>query len=441
VERQHEEAGLEVSGYLAMHCSNTVASIFRIWRLLFVLFILPVECPLSSAVEPFSNIRDTVAALSSIRHPGSEEDLPYDVPEAARPLLSRLKHQLRDLILTVLNDPRNQGDTPGQLTEEVQRELGREDVAVGANELPKSQEYGGILSIEIAQPKGNPDLLAATTTLQVPCSQGDTSLYVFKREAPGWKPVVAVESNNYPQVNGAQDYFDYAVSPRDQQGQWYVVTAHIPGWCTSCWSGIHYQVLRPGSTPDAPRILLKKEDGVYRCGEPPYKLVLEPTGFKIDYVAMQWLDFDLFTTIQADRYVISSDHVTRVAPVAYSPQDFLNAWAQMPWNEAQRWSNPARASSLESWHRRFQPTEAGGYLESSKFEFVQACDKPPTRWQIGLNAREYDANSPRLFFIVSMKEHAFYLESIDVVLPPGCPGETAPSKTLDWERFKQLQAH
>jgi hypothetical protein len=407
-----------------------------------ILFVLPGGCPLSSAAEPSSSIRDTVAALEEIRYPGPEGDLPYGVPEAARPLLTQLKHQLRHLILSALNAPQNQVVDAGHLTDDVLKELDREGVPVGEKKLPKSQEYGGILGVEITQPKGNPELLAATTTLRIPCAmEGDTSLYIFKREAARWKLLIAVESDDYAQVNGAQDYFGYAISPKDQQGDWYVVTAHIPGWCTSCWGGVHYQVLRPGLTMDAPRVLLNKDEGIYRCGEPPCKLALEPGGFRIDYVAGEWLDFDLFATIQADRYVVSGDHVTRVAPVAYTPQDFLNAWTQMPWSEARQWSNPAQVSSLESWHGRLDPSSDKGYLTSSKFEFVQPCNNSPTKWQIGLIANRWEAESPHLFFTVSMKGDAFNLEGIDLERPPGCPGEAPASKTLHWEQVEQLRAH
>jgi hypothetical protein len=114
-----------------------------------------------------------------------EEDLPYDVPEAARPLLTELKHQLRDLILRTLNAAHKQVVDADQLTAEVFKELEREGVPVGEKKLPKSQEYGGILDVKITQPKNNPDLVAATVTLQVPCSEDDTSLYILKREAVG----------------------------------------------------------------------------------------------------------------------------------------------------------------------------------------------------------------------------------------------------------------
>lgn len=419
-----------------------LASNLRKPRLGLILFILLVDPTLASPVEPPPSIHGTVVALEAIRYPGLENDLPYDVPEAARPLLTQLKHQLRELILSTLDAPQNQGAAPGRLTAEVLRQLERERVPVGKESLPKSQPYGGILDVTITEPGGNPDLLAATTTLQVPCCEGDTSLYIFKREAVGWNLVIAVESNDYSKVNGAQDNFDYAISPRDEQGDWYVVTAHIPGWCTSCWSGIHYRVLRPGPTVSAPRVLLNKEKGVYRCGEPPYRLALEPGGFRIDYVSSEWLDHDLFTTVQPDRYVVSSDHVTRVAPVAYTAQEFLNAWTQMPWSEARQWSNPAQTSSLESWHSRLQPSPNGKrYLGTSKFEFVQACNNPPTKWQIGLTAGRREVESPHLFFTVSVKDDAFNLEGIDVERPPGCPGEAPPSKTLDWEQLEQLRAH
>ncbi len=412
------------------------ADTVRVLRWLVILLVL-LGCPPASAVE-LGSVRDTAAALAGIRHPYSDVDLPYDVPESARPLLTQLKHQLRDLILGTLNASPNRSPDPGRLTAGVLSELGREGVPVGEENLPKSQQYGGILDIEVARPNSDPGLLAAKTRLQVPCSGGDTSLYIFERDDVGWKLVIAEESDGYAEVKGAQDQFDYAISPRDPSGDWYVVAVHIPGWCTSCWGGLHYRVLRPGPTPEAPRVLMDKEDGVYRCGEPAYRLALEPTGFRIDYMAGEWMDLDLFTAIQPDRYVVSGDHVARVAPVAYTAQEFLNAWLQMNWNDARTWSNAARASSLESWHRRLRPSLDKGYLRSSKFEFVQPCDSPPTKWQIGLTADSFDPKSPHLFFTVDLKEGAFNLESIDELRPAGCPGETPPSKTLIWERLGKL---
>jgi hypothetical protein len=389
------------------------------------------------AAGPSASIHETVAALEAIRSGVQEGDLPYDVPQDARPLLTQLKHQLRDLIVHMLNAPQIQALDADRLTAEVLKELEGEHVPVGENRLPKSQQYGGILDVKITRPKGNRDLLAATVTLQVPCSKGDTALYILKREPAGWQLVMAVESNNYPQVDGVQDHFEYVISPRDQQGDWYVVAAHIPGWCTSCFSVIDYQVLRPGPTPGAPKVLLKRDQDVYRCDDPPYKLALEPAGFRMDYVAL-WLDQEVFSTIQPDRYVVSSDQVTRIPPVAYTPQDFVNAWAQMRWNEALRWSNPARVASLKGWHDRFQPGGDKGYLFASKLEFVQPCNNPPTKWQIGLTADKFDAKSPRLFFTVSLKGDAFNLQGIDEQRPPGCPGEAPASQTLDWERLEQL---
>jgi hypothetical protein len=77
----------------------------------------------------------------------------------------------------------------------------------------------------------------------------------------------------------------------------------------------------------------------------------------------------------------------------------------------------------------------------SEFEFVQPCTKPPSKWQIGLTVDRHKAASWHLFFTVSMKQDAFNLEGLDLERPPGCPGESPPSKTLDWERLQQPRAH
>jgi hypothetical protein len=411
-----------------------VASIIRCLLLLLVAVELAnsigVAGTRSGAVALVSKIRDTEAALEKIQLPNPSEDLPYDVPNAARPLLTEIKHQLRDLILSTLDEAK--GVSGERLRAGVLAELDRAGVRAGRKNIPKSQYYGGIVNIEIKQPAGHNDLLAATTTLQIPCGDGDTSLYIFKRGVAGWNSVIAFESDNYRQVNGAQGQFKYAVSPSDPEGHWYVVTAEIPPWCTSCWGGLHYEVLRPGATPDSPIVLLKGEKGIYRCAEPPYKLAMEPGGFGITYVAMNWLDAGGLTAFQVNRFSVEGDHVRQIAPLAFTPQDFINAWLQLSWNDAARWVNPLNASSFKKWHSQLQPKTSGEYIEDGEVDFVQPCDKPATRWLVGMSD-EFKEPKRFLFFTVSKRRGIYHLDSIDTVHPPGCPGNASPINISGWK--------
>src|SRR5262249_7376806 len=90
--------------------------------------------------------------------------------------------------------------------------------------------YGDIEDINIQEPDGHPDLVAATTTLGV-CCGSDTSLYLFQRSESAWHLILAQEAEEYDEVSGAQEMFEYRISPPDSDGRFFVVTANVNPWC------------------------------------------------------------------------------------------------------------------------------------------------------------------------------------------------------------------
>src|ERR1700751_4009404 len=62
------------------------------------------------------------------------------------------------------------------------------------------------------------------------------------------------------------------------------------------------------------------------------------------------------------RYEVTGDSVPRLHPLALTPEDFLDVWAQMSWDEAVRWSTEPSATGLQQWHAKLKdiPPDAGG---------------------------------------------------------------------------------
>ena len=60
-----------------------------------------------------------------------------------------------------------------------------------------------------------------------------------------------------------------------------------------------------------------------------------------------------------------------MAPLADTPEDFLDQWAQAEWNDAKRWTKAGPSLGLEEWHDRLHSLAA----DSPEFESVQPRSK------------------------------------------------------------------
>src|SRR5262249_15096787 len=143
------------------------------------------------------------------------------VPPGARPLLTALKHQLRDTITDILNtEPayldhlRSSKQLEGYLSKQLRHHgvpLMRDD-----EEFDDAHPYG-LVWTSIERPKGHNNLFAVTTTLGIAYGS-DTSLYLYKQEGLRWVLILAMETNDYSEVCSAQESLDFEVSPPDEEG-------------------------------------------------------------------------------------------------------------------------------------------------------------------------------------------------------------------------------
>lgn len=381
-----------------------------------------------------SSMAETVQAIKALN---SEVDGCMDarVPFATGLLLTRLKHQLRDLIAKSINTQDAQNDTPPQLQARVLAALKQAGVELSDppfSEYWKPEEevivsYGYIPAIDIEQPKHHPELLAIKTTLAINCG-GDTSLYIFKRNENQWAMVLALETNDYEDISGAQNGLDYAISPADEAGKFFIVAADVNAWPQSRWQSVRYKMLRIGASPYAPNVVLSAEHGILRDREPACKLTATANTFRLDFWGLQSLDYGIQERAYILRYSVDGDRVTRIAPLASRPEDFLDEWINLPWEEAARWVDATNREAMQRWHGRLQRTYDGNYYYAD-FSFIQPCKEQKNTWQIGLNIdskERADALPAELYFTITRQHATFYLRDINDVRPPGCPGHTSP---------------
>jgi hypothetical protein len=239
---------------------------------------------------------------------------------------------------------------------------------------------------------------------------------------------VAQESGDYKDISGAQDSFQYSISPLDRHRSWYVATIwHIP-WCTSVWRSIHYSVIRPGEINGSPHKLLEGNHG----SNISYAATVQAfeNSFRITFADRQSLDSNLWVRQYIRSYSVVRSPPERIAPLGLKPEDFLDEWFELPWEDAKRWLQAGNKGEIEQWRKGLEKfrTEPG----TLSLRFVQPCgnDKPVSRWLISLaiNDGQGAGGLPgHIYFSISTNDDGdYFVIGAATSRPPGCPGETPP---------------
>jgi hypothetical protein len=289
-----------------------------------------LEASLARRRNALRSLTDTVKALKQI-HTNVYET---NIPPAAKPLLTTLKHQLRDLIGEALA-------SEGRAVSTQQIEAGTivdlrsagiavsdpECVLVDENYVDNGYDYGEIYSIFVKRiDLCFVDLIAVTTSIGVCCGE-DTSLYLFKHDGRQWRLCLQQESNNYDKVSGAQARFQYGVSFPNQQGDFFVLVANVNPWCSSNWQSLRYAVLRPGSMPDEPRVILAEEHSIFLDEGPSFTIIVRSEGFRLAFHDESFMDlsnegieidWDDQKSERMMEYAVHGDRVTLVSDKAAS---------------------------------------------------------------------------------------------------------------------------
>lgn len=376
--------------------------------------------PQLEAGTEVESIAETVMSLREIQIP---EEQTTQVTPVARPLLKRLKQQLREFIEETLNGTQASAASAKKVNSIVLERLKHSGVAVGEDEAEDASAYGNIARIHVERPRGHNNLLAVTTELDIPCGS-DTSLYLFKWVGGRWALALALEVNDYESIGSAQGQFGFAVSPPDAKKSYFVVAVDVNPWCWSNWQSVRYKALQVANDPFQPRTLMSRRNGIFLGNlDPVYRLRLTKGGFALAF----WGDQDFGgPRVHVENYSVVGDRVTRTPPIASTPEGFLDEWLVLEWKEASRWVRSVDKLYIGAWHDRLRRNRKNlpfGVI------FVQPCKKPSETWQIGLriNSKEVlEALPEEMFITISRKGKAFFVRGIHMERPPGCPGEREP---------------
>jgi hypothetical protein len=375
-----------------------------------------------------SHAQDAVQTIRQLRAIGlpngdsSKTGPPARVPE----LLRQLNHQLRALITDTLND-RSRLAVPSQV------EIIAELQAAGWDEIPsqKWNAYGEISQIGFDFGSGyDPGVLVVSTQLWIPCgADPDSAIYVFQERVREWKLVLATDADFDPVGDDQESSMQYRLSPPDPHGNWFLAIAHSPPACGPTPASLRYKILRPGPSPDEPQVVFDHREPLDPKFHPPFRLQVDEAWFALTRGKERKLDGEPGVSIE--RYQISGDRISRLQPLALKPEDFLDEWVSLGWDEAARWSTQSADADLQSWHSRINALAH----DSTEIEFVQPCPAQPSAdetWLAGLwidQKLNPTAENERLYIVVSERKRAFFVDSVQTSRPPGCPGKTRHFET------------
>lgn len=387
-------------------------------------------------------------------------DLPDDVPAAARPLLTRLKRDLRTLVQYDLN--RQPNASPAQIRRHILAQL--KSVHAGLNgpcvvEGPlgpmfgkqpgvpspcgsaPAERYGQISQFSIDVPPGHANLRVALVSLNILCGVDD-SLYVWRRASGGWKLALLNEVDGYRQIGATQEGLRYAFSPMDRHGRWFMVISHNPPWCTSNWRMVSYQALRLGASPEHPDVLLSRDKEIWLGGNGYLRLRVRPDGFGISFWAAQSLDPGVLIRPHEENYRFVNGRLTRVPPLATDAFGFLDSWMSMPWPDAARYytgspgasisppGSRAEHESVRAFHRRFRKTQSDmSGMVSTSFGAPHRCDDGQEQIELDIsnsNGGPTERFPLEVFFRISTTRCDFHVTHVRTRPFSGC---TSPAQS------------
>lgn len=393
---------------------------------------LLVCCPaLAHEVSPHA--REAVQVIRELRAIGlpDPDSLEKGPPAKVPGLLRQLNRQLLALVADTLNDSsRYTLPSEEEVTEQLQ--------AAGWEEIPdnKWNAYGEIIRIKFVWKNGyEPNVLIVSSQLWIPCgsSDPDSAIYVFEGKARHWELVLAADTDfDTPGASQATG-LRYELSPPDGKGQWFLAVANAPPSCRWTKTNLHYRVLRPGRRPNEPQILVDQREPIDQKFDPPFELRAEMDWFAVTRGKHRKLDGEPGVSIA--RYEVDGDRVQRIHPLALRPEDFVDEWVQLNWEDAKRWSNPSMPQNLGNWHAKLNSLE----FDSTEIQFLQACpqqERLTSKWLIELwiDRKPNPAVSEELVYIVVNERNGIYLvDGIYNNRPGGCPGETPLPAFTDWK--------
>ncbi|MCG8908733.1 hypothetical protein [Pseudomonas sp. DP-17] len=257
-------------------------------------------------------------------------------------------------------------------------------------------------------------LLLVSGGFAIPCGT-DNVLRGYRREGDAWVRALDWQSGPYTDISGA--YGDLFMLSRLASGD--VALMHGTPWCTSRWSHLALEVVRPATADQAQRTLLHTEHDYVR-DEQEVQLKARPDGFEWR-AEVGSLDGDLLTRPGIFRYRQDGEAFQRIQPAASNGRGFVDEWLRIDAGLARAWAEPAGAdAALMARDELIGLNKRAGVTLT--YTAVRACKQDPTRFQVDI---ELDSPQPlaegnQRYVSIRQESNGFTLLGLDRSADPAC---------------------
>lgn len=375
-------------------------------RLFFALFVCLVPAARAHAEARclFDTVAASAAALKDARTaliavPVAAMDT--DVPLPARAAIEHFKDRLQSYVEVTL------ACTPGSASPAAIAAALRAHGDTGKRG-PDKDGHGRELDYAVQPLPHHPGWIAIIPSFQIECG-GDAIALFYRREGARWREVMVSRSAPYKDVSGGWENLEVLAPPVGADGRSYIALVRGTPWCTSVWSAVHFELVRPTADPLRPDIFLKEDLG----DNLNFAHVVTATPRWFEIRAADWShDTGILYRTSIHRWAINGDRTHRIPPVAPTAQDFTDEWLMTPWREASAWSAPG----LAAWHKRLGFADAGKTELDTNFDRIRGC--PGRRVEVALQPE----SGPDVYLMVGRNGLAFRMLAASRRHDPRCNG-------------------
>ena len=309
------------------------------------------------------------------------------VKPEARGAIEALKDRIVDYILSAV--PQLATDATAETAQRRLNEQGGAVEDVRDFSLPGAapDRHGASLSYQVTRQRGHPFLMVVIARFGIMCGE-DSLFFIFERTDRGARPLIVRRSAPLIEISGAWENLQFALSPRDERGRWYVAMSHTPPWCQSVWRSLTYDLARPGAEPTRPDVFFSRTVEHNIDSDVPLALRAGTNRLQVEHDG-GIRDVLINRRRHVETYAIAGRAVRRIQPVAFNVRDFVDEWLSAGWAEASGWS--AAAPSLAVAHRTVR---AALYTEHgpSTFRAIRRCSPDLHDVQLGPDPLDREAD-------------------------------------------------
>ena len=338
-------------------------------------------------------------------------------PRGATPRMTVVKHRLRDWVESRLPALTERGDE-GEFQRKLNSELHEAKLFCGTGEAVECPDefFNGFLGdLSLQRESG---FLILRTALGIECGF-DESAYVYSWSTEGCRRVWQTEQNSYTDKEyKPQTLHAVLISPYNRENNYLVLTLGSEPWCSSVWHPVYYRLYRMGPDLSASPLLDGGAEWANVSDDPPIRGSVSANDVLVEFWGGS-IDSGLQSRQTVRHYNIDRNSVTRVAPLALRPRDFVDEWLTTDWREASSWSESEDRKTARDWHAKLHKDSVSG-------EFIYPtmhCPSMPDLWQVGVNFSDSPSAKSTYFLVRWRPPYRFTMLQVSDRPSPTCTEE------------------